>query len=132
MRIFVDTSAFYALLDQDDRFHESAKQVWINELDGEGRFVTHNYILVETHALVQARLGMHAVRTFEDELLAPVDVLWVDDTLHNQVTEAHLSADERDISLVDRTSFLLMRTRGFETAFCFDEDFEEHGVEVVP
>lgn len=132
MSLFIDTSAFYALLDRDDQFHESAKQVWVDGLDGQEQMVTHNYVTVETHALVQARLGMAAVRTFEDDLLAPVDLCWIDKTLHNQAIEAHLSADERNVSLVDRISFLLMRKRGIPNAFCFDADFETHGVQVRP
>jgi len=130
--LFVDTSAFYALLDRDDRFHEDAKTVWLDELEEETSLLTHNYIVLETHALLQSRIGLDAARVFEDDLLAPVRVLWVDEPLHIQATEAHLSADKRQISLVDRISLLLMRKRGLSTAFCFDEDFSKHGFDVRP
>ena len=34
MRIFVDTSAFYALLDRDDRNHQKEKKSWREILEG--------------------------------------------------------------------------------------------------
>ena len=62
MRIFVDTSAFFALLDRDDANHKKAKGAWNNVLNSENILVTTNYILVESFALIQHRLGMEAVR----------------------------------------------------------------------
>lgn len=132
MSLFVDTSALYALLDADDQFHVEAKEVWFDILDGREEIVTHNYILVETYALVQSRLGMEACRRLEMDLLAPVNIIWIDEELHGQGVQAHLSANERTISLVDRISFLVMRKRGFDTAFCFDADFRNHGFSVRP
>jgi predicted nucleic acid-binding protein len=64
MRVFIDTSAFYALLDRDDANHQRAKDVWTNLLKNENTLLTSNYVLVETFALVQHRLGIEAVRGF--------------------------------------------------------------------
>jgi predicted nucleic acid-binding protein len=46
MRIFIDTSAFYALLDRDDANNQKATKIWTELLGAEHRFVTSNYILV--------------------------------------------------------------------------------------
>jgi len=64
-RIFVDTSAFYALLDRDDRNHQKAKKKWAEILEATPALVTSNYVLVETLALLQSRLGLEAVRGFK-------------------------------------------------------------------
>ena len=65
--IFVDTSAFYAILDKDDRAHASARQAWTALLsaDESAPLVTSNYVLVESFALTKARLGLDAVRTLQ-------------------------------------------------------------------
>lgn len=64
--IFVDTSAFYAVLDRDDTAHPRARSVW-NRLLSEGTTIfTSNYALVECVALLQARLGFTAIRSFHE------------------------------------------------------------------
>jgi predicted nucleic acid-binding protein len=34
MRIFIDTFAFYALLDRDDENHQKAKKAWVGMIEG--------------------------------------------------------------------------------------------------
>jgi predicted nucleic acid-binding protein len=63
MTVFVDTSAFYAVLDRDDANHAEAKNVWTRLVREGTTFLTSNYVLVETAALLQHRLGMAAVRS---------------------------------------------------------------------
>ena len=72
--IFIDTSAFYAILDRNDRVHRAARETWTTMLSGDATppLVTSNYILVETFALVQARLGLAAVRDLNDAMLPAV------------------------------------------------------------
>ncbi len=57
MRIFIDTSAFYALLDRDDANHKNASRIWKEILGNKNILVTSNYVLVESFALIQHRLG---------------------------------------------------------------------------
>ena len=78
VRVFVDTSAFYAVLDRDDARHARAKRAWHKLLEGgEHAAITTNYVVVETVAIAQNRLGVQAVRTFVDDVLAPVSVEFV-------------------------------------------------------
>ena len=60
--IFVDTSALLALLDRDDEFHARAATV-IRSLGADDALLTHEYVIVETTALAQRRLGLGAVAT---------------------------------------------------------------------
>lgn len=63
--VFVDTSALFALVDRDDEFHGPARS-FFPEL-ATRTLVTHNYVVVEMIALVQARLGLAAARAFVDD-----------------------------------------------------------------
>ena len=130
--ILVDTAAFYALLDRTDPSHPAALAAFEGLRAADATLVTHEYVLVETTALVQRRLGMHAVRSLVDGLLPLVEVVWIDAALHAEAREALLAAGSRDISLVDRTSFLVMRRLGIDQAFTFDSDFTAEGFEVLP
>lgn len=129
--VFVDTSALYAVLDADDARHGAAARSWTRLLDGiaDGRSVglTHGSVIVEASALVQRRLGMRAVRALLDRLVPPLTIHWIDAELHARAVSALLAADRRDVSLVDWTSFELMRARGVSAAFAYDDDFAAQG-----
>jgi uncharacterized protein len=128
---FVDTSALYALLDADDRRHADAARAFPALLEGE-ELLTHNYVLVEAAALVQARLGAAATRALLDDLAPALHVVWVDEHLHRAAVAAVLAAPRRKVSLVDLTSFEVMRRRALETAFAFDRDFAAAGFRTRP
>ena len=129
--VFVDTSAFYAVLDRDDANHARARAAWERLLRGE-TLLTHNYVLVETAALLQYRLGLPAWRAFSTEILPLLQVEWVTEARHRAALEAVLAASRRKLSLVDCVSFQAMRDCGLNRAFCFDAHFHEQGFKVVP
>ena len=131
MIVLVDTSAFFALVDDRDPNHGRALEA-VERLMATEDLVTHEYVVVETISLVQRRLGMAALRRFVDDLLPIVDVAWVDPETHAEAREALLAAGSRSVSLVDRVSFLLMRRRGIGTAFAFDDDFAREGFRTIP
>ena len=132
MTIFVDTSALLALLDADDRNHSITKQVWEEMVRNEERLKCLNYILIETFALVQHRLGMDAVRTLQEDILPLVSVEWMDEQNHYSSVLALLVADRRGLSLVDCASFETMRRLGVNTAFTLDRHFDQQGFRVIP
>lgn len=132
MRIFVDTSAFYALLDRGDENHGAAKGAWTQMLDTGDPSVTSNYVLVETFALLQNRLGMAAVRGFQEDVMPVVHVEFVSPEQHRSGISALLAADRRGLSLVDCVSFEVMRHLGIRTVFCFDTHFREQGFTFIP
>lgn len=131
MSVFVDTSALYALLDRDDENHPAAAEAFSALLDREA-LLTHGYVVVETTALVQRRLGMEAVRALVDDVLPAFELVFVDEPLHQAAVAALLASGARDVSLVDWTSFELMRWLGVGKAFAFDEDFARQGFDVLP
>jgi len=131
MSVFVDTSALYALLDRDDENHPAAAAAFPALLDREA-LLTHGYVVVETTALVQRRLGMEAVRALVDDMLPAFELVFVDEPLRQAAVAALLASGARDVSLVDWTSFELMRQLGVGKAFAFDEDFARQGFDVLP
>ncbi len=132
MRIFVDTSAFLAIIDGDDRFHPLALRFWEQQLSGSAVLLTSNYVVLETTALIQNRLGLEAVSVFHEEVLPVIYQEWINPDLHQKAVMALLAARRRDVSLVDYTSFVLMRHLGIRTAFTFDLHFAEQGFETLP
>jgi len=132
MTVVVDTSAFYAILDRDDANHARARDTFARLLGDSTILITHNYVLVETAALVQHRLGVTAVRTFHEDIVPLLEIEWVSEQRHKAGMEAMLTAARKRLSLVDCVSFQTMRELGIRTAFCFDSHFREQGFEMLP
>jgi predicted nucleic acid-binding protein len=132
MSVFVDTSAFYAVMDAGDAVHHSAKTEWKQLLSEGVELCTSNYVMVETLALLQSRIGLGAVRLFAEDITPVLKILWVDSSAHESAVQLLLTANRRDLSFVDCMSFQAMRSRGIREAFCFDPHFSEQGFQVLP
>jgi len=132
MAIFADTSALYALLDGDDENHERSARIWRQIMASDDDVVTTNYVLVETFALVQNRLGLEAVREFQENVVPVLEVEFIASDVHRLGIAALLAAHRRKLSLVDCVSFEVMRDSGIKSAFAFDDHFREYGFSVVP
>ena len=132
MNIFADTSALYAVLDADDSKHTKAKQFWDKVIKSDDNLLCHNYILVETSALVLQRLGMEAIRIFEQDIFPILRNIGVTKEIHSAAVSAHLMAGKRTLSLVDCVSFEVMRRTGVRKAFAFDRHFRDYGYEIYP
>ena len=132
MKIFIDTAAFLAILNANDQFHPAARQSWQTIIESDSVLFSSNYVLLETTALLQHRFGIEAVRLFESDILPVVEVHWINELIHKQAMGALLAANRRALSLVDCTSFEIMRQFGMDTAFTFDPHFREQGFSTVP
>ncbi len=120
MNLFVDTSTFYAAVDEGDTYHSRARR----SLGGGDRLVTTDHVLVETWSLLQSRLGWGVAERFwagirsgpaSIEQVGPADleVAW---------TIGEVFSDQR-FSIVDRTSFAVMQRLGIHRVASFDKDF---------
>ncbi len=132
MRVFVDTSALYALLDADDANHRSAAEQWESLVEERHELICTGAILVETTALVQNRLGIEAVQALAGGLQPVLTVLWTGEEEHKRALSAVLVARRRALSLVDCISFDCMRELGISRAFTFDHHFREQGFDILP
>jgi predicted nucleic acid-binding protein len=130
--VFVDTSAFYAVVDHDDGNHARAARSWSALLDGNATLLTNNYVLVETAALLQHRLGLAALRAFQQDVVPLLTVDWVGEQRHRAGVEAVLAAARKKLSVVDCLSFQTMREYGVRQAFCFDRHFRQQGFDTTP
>jgi len=132
MSVFVDTSALLAVLDAGDTHHPPARAEWETLLERDEPLVTTNYVLVESFALVQNRLGMDAVRVLAGDVVPVLRVHWVGESEHRLGLTALVAAGRRQLSLVDCVSFATMRELRLDTAFAFDSDFADQGFRTLP
>lgn len=129
--VFADTSALLALLNGKDDNHARAVRAFATLRAREASLVSTSFVLVETYALVGRRLGLDAVRSFRADVAPLIEVVWVDEALHDAGLDLLLERRKRLLSLVDAVSFVTMRQRSVAEAFTFDPHFEQEGFSLV-
>lgn len=129
--VFADTSGMVALLNAADENHARAERAFALLQARQAPLVSTSFVLVETYALVGRRLGLDAVRRFRADFAPLLDVVWVDDALHNAGLDLLLDRRKRLLSLVDAVSFVAMRQRHVAEVFAFDPHFEQEGFSLV-
>ena len=125
--VFVDTSAILALLVPSDRWHERACEIFSRLERDTAVLVSSSYVLVETYALLGRRFGPAAVTRFRGEFAVLLDIVWVDEPLHETALDILSAKGAGGLSLVDASSFAIMNLRGIRHAFAFDKHFEDAG-----
>jgi len=120
LSLFVDTSVWYAAADGNDPDNRRAKEI----LASGDILVLTDHVLSETWTLIRNRIHRRAAERFWDAIrngaanmepvgLADLEAAWA----------IGLAWKDQDFSLVDRTSFAVMRRLGIECAASLDEHF---------
>jgi predicted nucleic acid-binding protein len=124
--MLLDTSGLLCLFDEADAWHHGAATL----LDGAPTRLTHNYVLAEFVPLcLSRRLPRAAALAFADRLTNTPDVtvVWVDAALHAAAMELLGNQLDKNYSVCDAVSFLLMAQRGLTESLTLDHHFEQAG-----
>lgn len=122
--MFVDTSAFYALADQSDRYHKAARAYYESIL-GKKRLITTDHVLVECWFLIGRKLGREPALIFWDGLRSGIVSLTTIQSADLETARRIIEEfGDQDFSLVDATSFATMERLSEGEAFAFDEHFK--------
>ncbi len=127
--IFFDTSAAVALADAEDDNHAHAVRAIGTIVAGGTTLLTHNYVLVESTAVLQRRLGLASALAF----LADSEnfhVHWITREDHVEAAALLGKRNRRKLSLVDCMSFVIMGKYGVTTALAYDSDFQAEGFNI--
>ena len=128
--IFVDTSAWYALLDKNDADHYAAVKFYDSLVHP---LVTSNYIADEVITLARIRLGYKVAvevgQKLWDESIANLIRVMPED--EKKAWEIFVKYRDKTFSFTDCSSFALMERIGITEVFAFDEHFTQYGSFVV-
>lgn len=120
MSLFVDTSAWYATVDHSDRSNGRAKEI----LSSGENLVTTDHVLAETWSLIRYRIHRNASEKFWEGLRSGISRIEIVGTADLEAAwDIGRWYQDQDFSLVDRTSFAVMRRLGILRVATFDDDF---------
>ena len=129
--LFFDTAGWGHLLDPSQAFHELAATIYRRAARDGRRVITTNYVLVELVALLTHPLEVNrpALIAFVESLKASslVEVVHVDPTLDATAWQLLTERPDKEWSLVDCASFVVMRERRITEALTTDHHFEQAG-----
>jgi predicted nucleic acid-binding protein len=127
--VFVDTSAFIALLDPRDDCHVQAVHVEQSLSGRAARLITTNFVLDETYTGLRGKIQHSAILRFRDLVRQSrrLSVIRITEALEDQAWKIFARYGDKDFSFTDCTSFAVMQQLGITTAFAFDEHFEQFG-----
>jgi len=131
VRVFVDRSAFLALANRLDQDHASAASIYPALIERRADLLTSSYVVAESMALIQRRLGWEPLVAFSEALETAFDVVWVDRSLHVEARQLLFRRRRRAINIVDAVSMTLTRQLALDALFAFDDDFVREGFRVL-
>jgi uncharacterized protein len=122
-KLFVDTSAFFAIADGGDRHHRGALSA-LQASIGAVQVTTSDHVIVESWLLICSRLGRRAAMRFWDGLSSDLFTI-VGVTAQDMRRGREISQEWSDqtFSIVDCTSFALIERLDIRRAVAFDKHF---------
>ncbi len=133
-KVFLDTGYILALELTRDQNHEAATRHWQSIVQTPPQFVTTSYVFNEVVTYFNSR-GYHAkaVQVGNNLLLSPsVQFVHVDEALFEEGWAYFEQHQDKDYSLTDCISFIVMNRFNVNAAFTFDHHFVQAGFEKQP
>lgn len=130
--VFWDTAAFVALGNRDDRWHAAAAQISADLEASDALLITTDAVLTETANLFSRAAWRKLARQLVDAVWQSVDVglaevVRVDENLWRRGWQLFCERPDKNWSLTDCISFVVMQERGIARAFTADRHFEQAG-----
>ena len=129
--IYVDTSGWASLADVSEPFYEKAKEIYAAAIQNRRRLVTTNYVLGELVALMTSPMRFQRPRIIEfinGIKQSPFfDIIHIDKDFDAKSWNLLSNRTDKNWSLVDCSSFVVMQENKILEALTTDHHFEQAG-----
>ena len=124
--MLIDTSGWFSIMDDTDHRYDTAKRY----IQTARVRLTHSYVIAELTALSHARgIAKESLVRVTNEILddPKVEVIWADESLTMRAWSLLQARQDKNWSLCDSVSFVLMNQLGITEALTTDHHFEQAG-----
>ncbi|NEP77644.1 MAG: type II toxin-antitoxin system VapC family toxin [Okeania sp. SIO3B3] len=129
-KVFVDTSAWIALINSSDNLTAKAKQILVRLNQQQVILVTTDFVLLEvadalckTHLRQQTYAYINGIKQVPDI----IKIIPLEQSLLEEGWAIYHQYSDKDWGLTDCISFVVMRQEGITEAFTSDRHFEQAG-----
>jgi len=129
-KVFVDTSAWIALINSSDALAAQAKQIMVRLNQQQIILVTTEFVLLEVaDALCKTNLRQKTYAYINGIKQVPdiIQVIPLEQSLLERGWAIYYQYSDKDWGLTDCISFVVMKQEGITEAFTSDKHFEQAG-----
>ena len=132
--IFIDTGAWYALVDMDDAHHKDALSIYPELLNTYRVLVTSNLVVAEAYVLILNEIGHPTAVGFLERIHTSPRITKVYSTedIEKDAEDTLRKYTDQDFSYADSVSFTIMKRQKIRKAFSFDKHFQTIGFITLP
>lgn len=131
LEVFIDTSGWANLVDKSQSYHETTAQQYHSFHQQGRKLVTTSYVITELVALLQSplRLTRTQIISIVDSIRTSpyIEIVYIDASLDGESWQLLKKRTDKEWSLVDCTSFVIMQQRGIQEALTTDHHFAQAG-----
>ncbi len=129
--LFVDTSGWANLIDVSQPFHLLSAKIYQNARSQKYKIITTSYIITELVALLASPLRTpraKAIAFIQSLKTSPyVEVIHISKEIDTKAWELLINRQDKEWSLVDCSSFIVMQERKITESLTSDHHFEQAG-----
>jgi len=132
--LFVDTSAWVAVVNSRDQYHPAAGDFYRHCFNNYARLITSNLVVAETYIMLRldcsSKVALQWWEMITDSI--KIEVVYADAGLTADAFDLIRKFKDQFISLTDAVSFKIMEERQIKEAFTFDAHFSTAGLIKLP
>ncbi len=132
-KYFCDTSFLFALLFEEDDFHQSATELYLKSQAEQASLVTTWDVVSETITLFRYKSGFEKAKYFIERLVPFLELQSYEAQMSQEAIRLYVSTFKSyRLSFCDVTSYVVVTDLlGGVSCFSFDKDFINMGLDVV-
>jgi uncharacterized protein len=132
-KLFIDTSAFFAIINAHDLYHGIALKFFKNEINNFKVF-SSDFVISETLTLIKRKMGSSIAIGWGEKILQSnfLKILYSNENIFLDSWKTFIKYKDQDFSFIDCTSFVYMKENEIRQCFCFDMHFSIYGYDSLP
>ena len=132
--IFVDTSAWFSLLNKNEKYHAKIKNIYQKLLENNNNLVLSNQVLGETFTLIRYKVKNNKLPFKFIELINKsimIKKIYIEEKTDKKAIKILENYKDQQFSYVDATSFAVMNKLELKYALSLDSHFVTAGF-IIP
>jgi len=129
-KIFIDTSFVIALINQNDQYHAIA--IDLSDKFNKAPLVTTNGVLLEIGSALAKKYKAESIKIIEYFMASSdVEVINLTPSLFDQSFDLYKKYQDKEWSLIDCCSFVVMERIGIKESLTSDKHFSQAGYKIL-